>query len=95
MISFLIFYLIKLKKKGLLVVSFSYKKKADIFLLKTTKNKNNYKLKISVKNKIFHFNINQNTESFTKNILACISVLYVLNLDLIRIKKEFVNFGKR
>ena len=83
----------KAKKKGLLVVSFSYKKKADIFLLKITKNKNNYKLKVSVKNKIFYFNINQNTESFTKNILACISVLYVLNLDLIRIKKEFVNFS--
>jgi len=83
----------KAKKKGLQVVSFGLKKNADIFLLKIKKNKNNYKLKVSVKNKIFYFNINQNTESFTKNILACISVLHVLNLDLLRIKRKFINFS--
>ena len=56
----------KAKKKGIFVVSFSHKQKADIFLLKTTKNKNHYKLKVVAKNKIFYFNITQYTENFIK-----------------------------
>ena len=83
----------KAKKKDISVVSFSSKKKADIFLLKIKKNKNFYKLKISIKNKIFYINTHHNTENFINNILACISVLYVLNLDLNNISRKLINFS--
>ena len=82
----------KAKKKGIFVVSFSHKQKADIFLLKTTKNKNHYKLKVVAKNKIFYFNITHYTENFINSILACISILYVLNLDLNKIRRKLINF---
>ena len=83
----------KAKKKGIFVVSFSRKQKADIFLLKTTKNKNYYKLKVAVKNKVFYFNIAHYTNNFISNILACISILYVLNLDLNNIRRKLINFS--
>ena len=83
----------KAKKKGIFVVSFSRKQKADIFLLKTTKNKNHYKLKVVVKNKVFYFNIAHYTNNFISNILACISILYVLNLDLNTIRRKLINFS--
>jgi len=83
----------KAKKKGIFVVSFSHKQKADIFLLKTTKNKNHYKLKVVAKNKIFYFNITHYTENFINSILACISILYVLNLDLNNIRRKLINFS--
>ena len=83
----------KAKKKGIFVVSFSRKQKADIFLLKTTKNKNYYKLKVVVKNKVFYFNIAHYTNNFISNILACISILYVLNLDLNNIRRKLINFS--
>ena len=83
----------KAKKKGIFVVSFSRKQKADIFLLKTTKNKNHYKLKVVVKNKVFYFNIAHYTNNFISNILACISILYVLNLDLNNIRRKLINFS--
>ena len=52
------------RKKGIKVTSFSKKKKADISLLAIKKIKNNYRLKIIVKKKIFYFNIRQSTHSF-------------------------------
>ena len=45
----------KARKKGINVISFSSKKKADIFLLRTIKIKNNYRLKVIVKKRIFYF----------------------------------------
>ena len=59
---------------------------------KATKNKNHYKLKVVVKNKVFYFNITQYTENFISNILACISILHVLNLDLNNIRRKLINF---
>ena len=83
----------KAKEKGIFVVSFSQKKKADIFLLKIIKNKNFYKLKVLVNNKIFYFNINNCMENYISNILACISVLSILNLNLKNISRKLINFS--
>jgi len=82
----------KSKKKGIKVVSFSSNKRADIFLLKIKKIKNYYRAKINVKGKIFYFDTIYSTNNFIQNILACISVLFVLNLDLNNIGKNFVYF---
>ena len=81
------------RKKGINVISFSSKKKADIFLLRTRRIKNYYRLKVSVKKRIFYFDTIYSTNNFINNILACISVLSVLNLDLNSMKKKFTNFA--
>ena len=82
----------KARKKGINVISFSSKKKADIFLLNIRKIRNYYRLKIAIKNKIFYFDSIYSTNNFINNILACISALSVLNLDLNNVKKKFMNF---
>ena len=82
----------KARKKKIKIISFSSKKKADIFLLKTRRVKNFYKLKIIVKKRIFYFDTMHSTNNFINNILACISLLSVLNLDLNKMKKKFINF---
>ena len=82
----------KAKKNGIKVTSFSLRKKSDIFLIDIKKNKNNFKLKINVRNKIFFFDTKYITESFLNNILACISTMYVLNLNLNKMKKNFITF---
>ena len=83
----------KAKKRGIRVISFSSKQKANISLLETKMIKNYYRLKIIVKNKIFYFNTKYSTNNFISNILACISVLSVLNLDLKNMKNKFANFS--
>ena len=83
----------KAKKRGIRVISFSSKQKANISLLETKMIKNYYRLKIIVKNKIFYFNTKYSTNNFISNILACISVLSVLNLDLKSMKHKFANFS--
>jgi len=80
-------------KKGINVISFGSKKKADIFLLGTKRIKNHYRLKVIVKKRIFYFDTTYSTNNFINNILACISVLSVLNLDLNNMKKKFTNFA--
>ena len=80
-------------KKGINVISFSSKKRADIFLLGTKKIKSYYRLKVNVKKRIFYFDITYPTNNFINNILACISVLSALNLDLNNMKKKFTNFA--
>jgi len=79
-------------KKGLDVISFSSKKKADIYLISIINKKSYYRLKLSVKNKIFYFKTKNSTGSFINNFLACISVLYFLNLNLNFLSKKFINF---
>ena len=49
-------------------------------------------LKINIINKIFYFKTSFGTNSFIYNILACVSVLYILNLDLRLMNKKFINF---
>ena len=80
------------KKKRINITSFSSKKMADIYLSRIIKIKEYYKLKIFIKNKIYYFHTNNSTESFINNILACISVLYNLNLDVNILRKKFVDF---
>jgi len=82
----------KAKERGINVTSFSSKKKSDIFLVSVEKLKRNFRIKINVKNKIFYFETKYSTQSFTNNILACVSTLSVLNLNLIKLKKEFLKF---
>ena len=68
-------------------------KKADIFLLGIKKINNLYILKVRVKDRIFYFYTKQILNNFLSNIMACISVLYALNLNLNNMKKKFINFS--
>jgi len=81
------------KRNKISIVSFSIKKKADIFLVSAKKIKDYYRLKVSVYNKLFYFDIKYNVNSFISNLLACISVLISLNLDLNKLRKKFINFS--
>ena len=80
------------KKNGINVISFGIKKKSDVFLSHIKKFKNFYRLKIIVKNKIFYFDTKYFVNNFINNILACISTMYVLNLNLEKMKRKFINF---
>ena len=80
------------KKNGINVISFSLKKGSDIFLLNTKKIGNHYRLKLKVKNKIFNFDVKYCADNFINNFLACISVLFVYNLNLNKMEKKFINF---
>ena len=81
------------KKKGIRVVSFSSKKNADVFILKKIKVKSFCRLKVRIKNKTFYFDIKYFTNNFINNVLACISILFTLNLNLNKMKKKFINFN--
>ena len=82
----------KAKEKKVNVISFSLSKKADIFLLKTKKFKDHYIIKLNVKDKFFYFNVKNIKKSFLNNILACVSILFTLNLNLKIVRKKFMNF---
>jgi murE/murF fusion protein len=82
----------KAKKNKINITSFSLKKKSDIYLKSIKRIKNYFRLKINVKNEIFYFNTKYSTNNFINNILACISVVFVLNLNLSKIKKKFTKF---
>ena len=80
------------RKREINITSFSFKKKSDIYLIKINKIKKYFRLKINVKNKFFYFYVKHKTNNFINNILACISTLHVLNLDLKKIKSFFIGF---
>jgi len=80
------------KKKGIKVISFSSKKKADVFLLNSQRIKNYYRIKVIIEKNVFYFNVNNFTENLINNILASIAVLFALNLNLNKMKKDFINF---
>jgi len=82
----------KAKKNKINVTSFSIKRKSDIYLINAKKIKNYYKLKINVKNEIFYFYTKFSTNNFLYNILACISTIFLLNLNLKKIEKKLINF---
>ena len=90
--NFFNFLSLKAQKRGINVISFSCKKKADVSLLKIKKIKNYYRLKISVKERIYTFDTKYSIKSFIYNILACVSVLSTINLDLNILRKKFINF---
>ncbi len=82
----------KARKKGIHITTFGIKNKSDIFLMGITKVNNFFILKIKVKNKIFYFKVKHITNNFKNNILACISAMFILNLDLNKIRNKFINF---
>ena len=82
----------KAKKNEINITSFSRRKKSDIYLMSIKKIKNYFRLKINVKNKIFYFNTKHSTNNFINNILACVSIMFVLNLNLNKMKKKFIGF---
>ena len=49
-------------------------------------------MKINVRNKIFFFDTKYSTDNFINNILACISAMFILNLNLNKMKKNFTSF---
>ncbi|MAJ23063.1 MAG: UDP-N-acetylmuramoyl-L-alanyl-D-glutamate--2,6-diaminopimelate ligase [Candidatus Pelagibacter sp. TMED64] len=79
-------------KNKINIVSFSAKTKADISLLKVKKVKNIYKLKIIVMGKSYYFYSKYIATNFLHNILASISVIYSLKLNLDKINKRFIDF---
>ena len=82
----------KAKKCKINVTSFSLKKKSDVYLVSSKKIKNYFRLKINIKNKFFYFNVKHLTNNFLNNVLACITTLFVFNLNLEKVEKKFVNF---
>tara|TARA_B100000029_G_scaffold429630_1_gene440118 strand:- start:241 stop:906 length:666 start_codon:yes stop_codon:yes gene_type:complete len=68
-------------------------KKADVFFLGIEKTRDFYQIKTNVKGQIYFFQIKYNTNNFISNILACIGVLFILNLDLNKMKKGFYKFN--
>jgi MurE/MurF fusion protein len=77
------------KSKKLRVVTFSKRKKSDIFLIRAIKRKNFTKLFLQVENKKVDLEI-KNINIY--NVLASIAVIKVLKLDLNKIKKIFKYF---
>ena len=82
----------KAKKRSIKVITFGKKNKSDIYLSSIKKKKNYFIFKIIVKNKIFFFESKYKTQSFISNMLACVSIIYTLGLNLKEIKKRFKVF---
>ena len=78
-------------QKKIEVVSFGLQK-GDLFIQKIVKIKNHYKIKISVFNKKIVFKISSIDKIFLINLLASLSVIYVLGLDIEKILKPINNF---
>ena len=91
--KFFDFFSNKAKKNKINVVSFSSKKKADVFLSSIKKINKYYRIKVIVKEKHFYFDLPYCSDGFISNVLACIAVTSVLNLNLIKINKKFKNFN--
>ena len=87
-------YLCKIaEQKKLNILSFSLKKKSDVYLKKITKNEKYYKLIVNIKRKDYEFFTNSNFNTFIQNILLTLSIIYICDLDLKKIKKSFLNFN--
>ena len=80
------------KKRRIKVTSFSLKKKSNVYLITIKKNKNKFVLKTSIKNKIYYFSTKNIANNFLVNVLACLAVLSILNLNLNKLKKIFNSF---
>ena len=82
----------KATKNKINIISFSFEKKADVFLSNIRKINKYYRLKVIVNNKPFYFDSPYSAKNFVNNILACIATLSALNLNLKKIKRKFINF---
>jgi len=90
--KFFSYFFSRAKKKGIKVISYGLKRRADVFLLKTKKTNKIQRLKIIIKNKIYYFDTELSTNNFLKNILASVALLYSLNLNLKKAEKKFLRF---
>ena len=79
------------EQKEIKVVSFGFQK-GDLFIQKISKIKNHYRIKISVFNKKMIFKISSIDKIFLINLMASLSVIYVLGLDIKKILKLINNF---
>ena len=91
--NFFNFFCKKAKNKKINIISFSFKKKADVYLKKILKNNGHYKLTINIKNKDYEFYSLYNFKNLIQNILSTISIISLMNLDLSKIKKSFMKFS--
>tara|TARA_B100002051_G_scaffold98652_1_gene94219 strand:- start:382 stop:3234 length:2853 start_codon:yes stop_codon:yes gene_type:complete len=66
-------------KKKLKIYSFSLKKKTDIYLKHIKKELKRYKISVKINNQTKYFFVNSVYENYLKNLLACITILYILN----------------
>ena len=66
-------------KKKLKIYSFSLKKKTDIYLKYIKKELKRYKISVKINNQTKCFFVNSVYENYLKNLLACITILYILN----------------
>ena len=82
----------KAKKNKVKIVSFSSKRKSDIYLSSVKKIKNKFKLKINIKGESYIFYVKNLTNNFINNLLACIATMSVLNLDLNKAERIFTSF---
>jgi len=66
-------------KKNLKIYSFSIKKKGNIHLEYIKKELKRYKIYVKINNQKKYFFVNSVYENYLKNLLACITILYILN----------------
>ena len=90
--KFFRFFYDKAKKKGIKVISFGRSRNSDIFLSNIKKYKNYYRLKVFIKDRVFYFNTKYSQNNFVNNFLACITIMFILDLNLNKMKKKFIDF---
>ena len=66
-------------KKNLKIYSFSMKKKGDVYLYYIKKELKKYKVCIKINNQNKYFFVNSIYENYLRNLLACITILYILD----------------
>jgi MurE/MurF fusion protein len=82
----------KAKKRNIKVFSYSLKSKSDVYLAGIKKINSIYRLKVIIEKNSFYFNIKYPHVNLINNILACVTVLFILDLNLGKMKKNFINF---
>ena len=87
------FFFNKGKKNNVNIISYSLKRKTDIFLNNIKKINKIYRLNVIVKGETLYFDTFNTNQNILNNILACISVLSLLNINLKKLKKIFTRFS--
>ena len=77
------------EKKHIKVVSFGYSKKSDVTYDSLKTSQGGYILKVLVNKKQIILKVSSNNKNYIMNILCCIGILKVLNLNLDKIKNFF------
>ena len=79
----------KARRKKIKILSFGRSKKADVYLIKNKQTGKNNTLKIRAVNEILSIKVNGKDNLNISNVLCCIAVLKILNLDLEKIGRFF------